>query len=94
MSIEGPDDPNNEMMNSNEENTSLTDTPATAAQDYILEEEGTVVDDEIDEEAIVQGAAESSVQIAPTDNLNPSLQRNDDPMLSIELGDRIIIFCV
>jgi hypothetical protein len=88
MSIEGPDDPNNELVNVNEENVSIADAPATSAQIAVLEEEGVGEDDEIDDEAIIEGAAESSVQIAPTDNLNPSLQDDNEPPM---LGDHIVI---
>ena len=81
MSMQDSNDPENEV---NEDNTSLSD-----GQEAILEPdpEG----DEVDDEAIVEGAAESSVQVAPTDNLNPALVEQDDPMLSIQLGDRILI---
>jgi hypothetical protein len=88
MSIQGPDDPNNEIVDINEENASLSDAPATSAQIGVLEEEGVAQDDEIDDEAIIEGAIESSVQIAPTDNLNPSLHDENEPPM---LGDHIVI---
>jgi len=88
MSIQGPDDPNNEIVDVNEENVTLSDAPPTSAQIAVLEEEGVAQDDEIDDEAIIEGAVESSVQIAPTDNLNPSLQDENEPPM---LGDHIVI---
>jgi hypothetical protein len=87
MSLEDSYDSDKEHVHTNEENVSNTSDSQVA----VLEGEGVEVDDEIDEEAIVEGAVESAVQIAPTENMNPSLVKEDDPMLFIQLGDRIII---
>jgi hypothetical protein len=75
----------------NEENITPATAEETSAQVAVEEEEGTGTDDEIDDEAIIEGAAESSVQIAPTSDTNPIAQEQDDPMLFVQLGDRIVI---
>jgi hypothetical protein len=75
----------------NEENVTQSTAPATAAQTGVILEEGTGVDDEIDDEAIIEGSVAQSVQIAPTDDTNPIGADVDDPMLFIQLGDRIIV---
>ena len=56
----------------------------------VIEEEGTGVDDELNDEANVEGAILSSVQIAPTDNTNPIAVSQNDPMLFVQLGDRVV----
>jgi hypothetical protein len=75
----------------NEEDTALNTAPATAAQVGVLQEEGEGIDDELDDEAVVEGAADSAVQVAPTGDINPIAQEYDDPMLFIQLGDRVVI---
>jgi len=77
-------------LNVNEEDSTLTTAPATAAQVAVEQEEGEGVDDELDDEAIVEGAAASSVQIAPTGDTNPLGQEVENPMLFIQLGDRVV----
>ena len=62
------------------------DSPPVA----VIEEEGTGVDDELNDEANVEGAILSSVQIAPTDNTNPVSVSQNDPMLFVQLGDRVV----
>lgn len=74
----------------NEENVGIGTAPATAAPVGVVLEEGTGVDDEIDDEANNEGAVQSSVQIAPTGNANP-IADDDESMLIIQLGDRVII---
>jgi len=65
-------------------------TPLTPSNNpSVVLEEGTGVDDEIDDEANIEGAIQSSVQIAPTGDTN-SLD-DDNPMLFIQLGDRVVI---
>ena len=74
-----------------EQNESNVTTPLTPAENPItVLEEGTGVDDEIDDEANVEGAIQSSVQIAPTGDTNP-LGDEYNPMLFIQLGDRVVI---
>jgi hypothetical protein len=80
-----------EEVEVNEENITLATAPATAAQTGVILEEGTGVDDEIDDEAIIEGSIAQSVQIAPTGETNPISAEVNDPMLFIQLGDRIII---
>jgi len=84
--------PLNELQGAeeNEENTSLTSAPATGAPVGEVLEEGTGVDDELDDEADVEGAILSSVQIAPTGETNPLGVPADDPMLFVQLGDRVV----
>jgi hypothetical protein len=89
-SIQLPTDEISEGVAVNEENSTLYTAPPTAEQVNVLQEEGTDVDDEIDDEAIIEGAAESSVQIAPTGDTNPISQDIDDPMLFVQLGDRVV----
>ena len=60
------------------------------ASTIIEQEEGTGVNDEIDDEAIIEGASNSSVQIAPTGESNPIAQEYNDPMLFVQLGDRVV----
>jgi hypothetical protein len=74
----------------NEENVTLGTAPATAAEAAVLLEEGVGVDADLDDEANVAGAALSSVQVAPTADNNP-IGDEDDPMLFIQLGDRVVI---
>jgi hypothetical protein len=74
----------------NEENVTLTTAPETGAQDGIVLEEGTGVDDELDDEADIEGSFQSSVQVAPTGDTNP-LGDEENPMLFIQLGDRVVI---
>jgi len=69
-----------EGVEPNEENVTLNTAPATAAEVGVVLEEGTGVDDEIDDEADVEGAVLSSVQVAPTGDTNP-IGNEDDPML-------------
>lgn len=80
-----------EEVEVNEENITETTAPTTAAQTGIVLEEGTGVDDEIDDEAIIEGSITQSVQIAPTGETNPVAADTDDPMLFIQLGDRVVI---
>jgi len=84
--------PLNELQGAeeNEENTSLTSAPATGAPVGEVLEEGTGVDDELDDEADVEGAILSSVQIAPTGETNQLGVPADDPMLFVQLGDRVV----
>jgi hypothetical protein len=79
-----------EGVEQNEENVTLGTAPATAAEVGVVLEEGTGVDDELDDEADVEGAVLSSVQVAPTGDTNP-IGNEDDPMLFIQLGDRVVI---
>jgi hypothetical protein len=79
-----------EGVEQNEENVGIGTAPATAAPVGVLLEEGAAVDDEIDDEANNEGSVQSSVQIAPTGNANP-IANNDESMLIIQLGDRVII---
>ena len=79
-----------EGVEENEENVTLGTAPATAAEVGVVLEEGTGVNDEIDDEADIEGAVLSSVQVAPTGNTNP-ISNEDDPMLFIQLGDRVVI---
>ena len=79
-----------EGVEPNEENVTLGTAPATAAEVGVVLEEGTGVDDEIDDEADIEGAVLSSVQVAPTGDTNP-ISNEDDPMLFIQLGDRVVI---
>jgi hypothetical protein len=74
----------------NEENIGIGTAPATAAPVGVVLAEGAAVDDEIDDEANNEGSVQSSVQIAPTGNANP-LSDDDESMLIIQLGDRVII---
>ena len=80
--------PPDEDIEQNEDNVTTpltpTDNPSTVL------EEGTGVDDELDDEANVEGAVQSSVQIAPTGDTNP-LGDEYNPMLFIQLGDRVVI---
>jgi len=80
--------PPDEDVEQNENNVTTpltpTDNPTT------ILEEGTGVNDEIDDEANIEGAIQSSVQIAPTGDTNP-LGDEYNPMLFIELGDRVVI---
>jgi hypothetical protein len=78
-----------ESVEQNEENVTLGTAPATASPVGVLLEEGVGVDDEIDDEANVEGAVESSVQIAPTGETNP-IGNENNPMLFIQLGDRVV----
>ena len=79
--------PPDEDVEQNENNV----TPLTPSDNpSIVLEEGTGVDDEIDDEANIEGAIQSSVQIAPTGDTNP-LGDEYNPMLFIQLGDRIVI---
>lgn len=80
-----------EEVEVNEENITETTAPATAAQSGIVIEEDTDVDDEIDDEAIIEGSIVQSVQVAPTGDTNPIAADADDPMLFIQLGDRVVI---
>lgn len=80
-----------EEVEVNEENITQTTAPTTAAQTGIVLEEGTGVDDEIDDEAIIEGSIAQSVQVAPTGETNPIAADTDDPMLFIQLGDRVVI---
>ena len=73
------------------ENSSSLESNVEDANNAILEEEGVGVDDEVDEIPVLEGAAASGVQVISSDNINPELQRNDDPALSIQLGDHVII---
>lgn len=73
--------------NSFNENSSNEENNANA----VMEEEGVGEDDEIDEIPVIEGSAASGVQVVSSDNLNPDLHRNDDPALSIQLGDQVII---
>jgi len=74
-----------------EQNENKVTTPLTPSENPItVLEEGTGVDDEIDDEANVEGAIQSSVQIAPTGDTNP-LGDEYNPMLFIQLGDRVVI---
>jgi hypothetical protein len=73
----------------NEENVTLSTAPATGAQVGVVLEEGTGVDDELDDEANVEGSLQSPVQVAPTGETNP-LGDEDNPMLFIQLGDRVV----
>lgn len=73
----------------NEENIMLGTAPATAAQVGVVLEEGTGVDDELDDEANVEGSLQSPVQVAPTVDTNP-LGEEDNPLLFIQLGDRVV----
>ncbi len=79
-----------EGVEQNEENVTPSTAPATAAEGAVLLEEGASTGDEIDEEADIEGSIQSSVQIAPTGDTNP-LGNEYDPMLFIELGDRVVI---
>ena len=80
-----------EEVDVNEENITQTTAPATAAEVGIVLEEGEGVDDEIDDEAIIEGSIAQSVQVAPTGDTNPIAADTDDPMLFIQLGDRVVI---
>jgi hypothetical protein len=84
--------PVNELddVEQNEEDTTLTTAPATAASDGVVLEEGTGVNDELDDEADIEGSIQSPVQIAPTGDTNP-IGDEFDPMLFIQLGDRVVI---
>jgi hypothetical protein len=74
-----------------EQNESNVTTPLTPSNNpSTVLEEGTGVDDELDDEANVEGAIQSSVQIAPTGDTNP-LGDEYNPMLFIQLGDRVVI---
>ena len=73
----------------NEENVTLGTAPATATQVGVVLEEGTGVDDELDDETNVEGSLQSPVQVAPTGDTNP-LGEEDNPMLFIQLGDRVV----
>ena len=74
-----------------EQNESNVTTPLTPSNNpSTILEEGTGVDDELDDEANVEGAIQSSVQIAPTGDTNP-LGDEYNPMLFIQLGDRVVI---
>ena len=79
-----------EGVEPNEENVTLGTAPATAAEVGVVLEEGTGVNDEIDDKADIEGAVLSSVQVAPTGDTNP-ISNEDDPMLFIQLGDRVVI---
>ena len=79
-----------ENVEQNEENVTLGTAPATAADVGVVLEEGTGVNDELDDEADIEGAVLSSVQVAPTGDTNP-LGNEDDAMLFIQLGDRVVI---
>ena len=74
----------------NEENITLTTAPATADPVGVVLEEGTGVDDELNDEADIEGAVQSSVQVAPTGDTNP-IGNEENPMLFIQLGDRVVI---
>ena len=74
----------------NKENTTLSTAPATAAEVGVVLEEGTGVNDEIDDEADIEGTILSSVQVAPTGDTNP-IGDEENPMLFIQLGDRVVI---
>jgi hypothetical protein len=76
-------------VENNEENITLGTAPATAAQVGVVIEEGTGVDDELDDEANVEGSLQSPVQVAPTGETNP-IGEEDNPMLFIQLGDRVV----
>jgi hypothetical protein len=84
--------PVNELENveQNEEDVTTTTAPATAAPDGIVLEEGTGVNDELDDEADIEGSFQSPVQIAPTGDTSP-IEDEYDPMLFIQLGDRVVI---
>ena len=84
--------PVNELDNidQNEEDVTPTTAPTTAAPVGVLLEEGTGVNDELDDEADIEGSFQSSVQIAPTGD-NSSIGDEYDPMLFIQLGDRVVI---
>lgn len=79
-----------EEVAQNEENVTLGTAPATAAEAAVLLEEGVGEDADLDDEANIAGATLSSVQVAPTDDTNP-IGNEDDPMLFIQLGDRVVI---
>jgi hypothetical protein len=79
-----------EDVEQNEEDITLTTAPATAGEPGIVMEEGTGVNDEIDDEADIEGSFQSSVQIAPTGD-TISIGDVYDPMLFIQLGDRVVI---
>lgn len=81
VNLDGSNSQNNNESEFNNEN----DVEA------ILEEEGVGEEDEVDEIPVVEGAVVSGVQVVSSDNLNPDLQRNDDPALGIQLGDQVII---
>ena len=74
----------------NEEDINIATAPATAAPIGVVLEEGAAVDDEIDDEANNEGSVQSSVQIAPTGNV-AAFANDDDSMLVIQLGDRVVI---
>jgi hypothetical protein len=80
--------PPDEDVEQNENNVITPLTPSENPSTVL--EEGTGVDDEIDDEANVEGAIQSSVQIAPTGDTNP-LGDEYNPMLFIQLGDRVVI---
>lgn len=82
----------NQSFSTNESNASNESNESNSnSVDAVMEEEGVGVDDEIDEIPVVEGAAASGVQVASSDNLNPSLHREDDPALVMELGDYVVI---
>jgi hypothetical protein len=68
----------------------VNETPALQPPAATVLEEGEAVDDEVDDMADVEGAVASSVQIAPTGDTNP-LASDNEAMLIIQLGDRVII---
>ena len=73
-------------VDQNEENIPVnTESPVG-----IIVEEGIGVNNELDDEANIAGNVDSSVKIAPTGNTNP-LGNEDNPMLFIQLGDRVVI---
>lgn len=80
------DMPNNDELSANE----LAEEYDTDRQNATLLETNTGVNDEIDDEADVEGNIQSSIQIAPTGETTPFII-DDDPMLIIELGDRVVI---
>ena len=83
---------NEEGVNiSNEEELNNSNSNSFGLSNFEIEEENVGEDDEVDEEPDVEGSIESAVQVAPTENLNPSLQDADDPMLMIQLGDRVVV---
>jgi hypothetical protein len=77
-------------VEANEEDVDIATASATAAPVGVVLEEGAAVDDEIDDEANNEGSVHSSVQIAPTGNAS-SFANDDDSMLVIQLGDRVVI---
>ena len=87
--------PINELENveGNEENLTVTTTPETTASNSTIIEDTNIINDELDNEGDVEGDVEGSfespIQIAPTGDTNP-LGDESNPMLFIQLGDRVV----